>query len=255
MLKLAKLEAVRWIRSGFALMLTVALLTFSYTSILSSYYMAEILELSSGNDISFEIPDPTEESVFRSFLSNFGQLGLITILLVFAKAVAAGEPSPMRTYYAVRSRLSARIYLPKILAALCWVVLSVALTYTVARYTIWVLFPGLDFRMEWGVLAALLSAISLCLAASAAISVWSNSYLAAVLVPVLAVFTSTLFGTLGISNEWLLPGSLMVPDGLLDGTRSASEYIPAISVTLVSAALLVSLSGFKSLRARRTRVR
>lgn len=248
MSNLISLEVRKWWRNGYIMTLLLGLSILGYISVLSSYFLADIIRMSSSEGISVDVPDPTSSSVFHSYITNFSQIGLVFCIFIFAKAVGVGADRSTLVYYGVRSRWSYRIYFPKILTGLFWTFLSVIISYILIRYSIWSLFSEEGFSVLLPVLLNVLMGAIFCVSLTSAIGVWTNNFLLSVAIPILAVYISSFISSFGSGETSWFPSSLLVPTTTLDSDVSLSDNAELIFLAGISSVILVIASGLRPLR-------
>ena len=247
---LIKTEAIRWVRSGYILILTLGLSVIGYVSILSSYYLEDIIGFNTSSGVSITVPDPTTLSVFESYLKNFSQLGIILVVLTFAKSIGVGAGKSIQVYYAVRSRWSYRIYFPKIINSLFWSLFAVFISYLLIRYSIWALFKEEGFNLELIVLTSILVGVFFCLTLSAVIGIWSNSLLISSIIPILSVYVSSFLNSFLTESAGWLPSALLMPSKLLSDNNELKDYQTLIFGAILASLIFIIFTGVRPLRKR-----
>lgn len=248
MLTLIKIESLRWWRNGNIFLLFLGLAALGYISILSSFYIEDIVKMSSTEGVSIVFPEPTQLLTIDSYFKNYSQIGIILCLFIFSKGIGASSDRATRVYYAVRSQWSYRIFLPKILNGLFWCLLSIALSYLLMRYLVWALFPDSIFSIEFFVLLSILAGSLFSLSLAALLSVLTNSILVSIAVPSILIYISSFMNSVSTSNIGWVPSSLLSPSQLLAGDKDPNEYLLHILVSITISLLFIAFSCFVPLR-------
>ena len=242
MLNLMVIEMRKWWRNAYIVILLLALSILGYISVLSTFYLDDILALSTSEGIAIDIPDPTADSLFDAFVKNYLQLGIIVCLFIYAKGIGIGVDQACKNYYAVRSQWAFRIYLPKVMNGILWCLVSFLFSYALVRYAIWILYPDLGVTLEFYTLIRMIAATLLCLGLSTAIGVWSNSLIASVIFPVLGVYVSSFLNSFDIDTPIWLPVALFAFD------NSDSNDYSFVVISVGVAVLFILLSWVRPLR-------
>ena len=143
-----QLECKKWIRSKYIFFLTFFLVMLAFLSVLSSFYINDILEsLLAQGQMKIAFQEVTWSFVLKSFFKNSSQLGLFLAAYMILNLANLGQSESLQLFYQTRSRDLLRIYWPKYLAALLNLVLALSLAFLTALYLLVLLFDKIDLSM------------------------------------------------------------------------------------------------------------
>lgn len=229
-MSLWRLEWLRLVRTRRLVLVVGVYVFFGIFGPVSARYLGEILD-QFGGEVTVLVPDPVPADGIQQFNLNAQQVGIVVAVLTAAGALSLDALPEMSVFLRTRVRDPARLLLPRAVVAFVAIAAAYLLGVVVAGYETWALLGPLP----WGQVAigAVLGVVYLgfVVALTAAAASRTNSVLAAVGTTVIALLGLPLLGVIDVVGRWLPSHLVGALDALARGS-SASEYLPAVAVTL-----------------------
>lgn len=237
-MNLWRLEVLRLLRTRRLAALLGVFAFFGFLGPLTARYLENLLS-SLGGDVQVTMPPPTPPDGIAQYMANATQVGLLTVLVVAAGALAFDARPELSAFYRTRVRSMRALMLPR------WAVTTVAacVAFVLGSLAAWY-----ETRALLGSLpaSAMLAGMALdCLylafvvAVVAVATAVTRSVLTAVLVSAVTLLSLPVLAIVEGLGPWLpshLVGSM---HDLVQG-GDATDYLRAAAVTVVATVLLLA---------------
>lgn len=250
---LCRLEWLRLFRTKRWIGLLSVYLFFGLVGPLTARYLSEIVSFAGGElqDVVVEFPPPVPADGMAQYASNAMQIGTLVAVVVAAGALAFDAIPEMGVFLRTRIADVKHILSPRVWVTTAAVLVAFVVGALAAWYETWALIGAPDT-------AAVLAGIGygalflvFVVAMVAAVAGKVSSILGTVMVSIVILLVMPVIGVADVVGRWL-PTHLAGALGTLPaGTASASDYLGASLVAVVSGAALlwlaVRLAGHREL--------
>lgn len=244
-----RLERLRLTRTGRLWVILGVYAFFGALGPFTARYLAEILRSLGGAElVGLELPAATPADGITQFTSNAGQLGLLTVVVVAAGALALDARPELGIFLRTRARSLWRLVLPRAVTVTAAAVTALVLGTAIAAGLTAVLIGPVELLpllvgTGYGALY-LLFVISL----TAAVAGRASSVLTTVLVTVATLIALPLLALVPAIERWV-PSELLGAVDLTIRGAPLTDPLPAAAVAIIASGLLLWL-GVRALGAR-----
>ncbi|MEO8107377.1 MAG: hypothetical protein ABI720_08665 [Actinomycetes bacterium] len=233
-----RLEWLRLVRSPRLASLVAVYLFFGLLGPVTARYMSKILERAESN-LTIIAGEPRPVDGMTNFISQANQTGLVVVIVVAAGALAFDARRGVSTFLRTRTRQMSTLVAPRFTISATAAIAAYALGTLGAWYETTLLIgrlPALSVLEGWlcGSVYLLFAVAVTTMAASLA-----RSLLGTVGLAVGILLALPIAGTFPEVHRWL-PSSLATAPVDLLGSAELVDYIPALSVTVVTTGALVA---------------
>lgn len=238
-MNLWRLEWLRLRRTWRGPALLVVFLLFGFTGPLTARYLANILDSFGGGEIQVIVADPRPVDGMTQYLGNVHQLGLVTLIMVAASALAFDASVDVSTFLRTRVSSIARLVLSRFAVYAAAGGVAFALGAIAAWYETVVLIGSLPVG---GMIAGMILGgvyygfvVSLVALASGI----ARSALAATAIAfAFAVVEQIVWGLIPALERWLPARLAFALSDLAEG-EAIADYAPTLASTIAITALIV----------------
>ena len=203
-----KLEFLKWKRSGQLWLLWGLFAFFALTSMVTTYYLKDIMTSLNADGIQLTLPAPTWQSLFAAYLKNAAQLLLLVTTYLVALNCTLGANESLQLFYKTTAKSPRRVFLPKIVVSLGVLVSALCVGGLCALYVTWAFFDEVELNKIGATLLLQALGYLVFILFGSVLAVWTGRpFIAAVVVEVI-VLTATLFSTVKTFATWA-PTSLL----------------------------------------------
>jgi ABC-2 type transport system permease protein len=237
-MSLWRLEWLRLTRTRRFIALVAVYLFFGLTGPVTVRYLSTLLGRVGTQGVKIELPPPVPADGVAQFINNASQIGLVVVVLVTASALSFDARREMAIFLRTRVESIAQIVIPALVVSAAAAVASFVLGTAGAWYETAVLLGAVPVgSMLIGVVyAALFLIFAVCLVA--AVAALTRGTLATAGVTLVVLVVMAVLSGLGSLARWLPTGLASAINNLIKGGH-ATDYLPAVAITVAASALLV----------------
>jgi ABC-2 type transport system permease protein len=236
-----RLEWLRLVRTKRFVALMGVYVFFGLLGPTTARYIGEIVERF-GEGVVVSFPDPVPADGLAQFSGNANQIGTLVAVFVAASALVVDALPEMAIFLRTRTRAPRQLLWPRLAISYGAVAVAFILGVAIAGYQTTVLLGA----PAWGPLAigSLLNLVYLAftVALVAAIGSRMGSVVGAVAITIVLLLLLPVVSFVEEIARWSPSHLLGATDALLRDTDQASDYLPALLVTLAATAGLVALA-------------
>lgn len=240
-MSLWRLELLRMIRTHRWMILVGVYVFFGIAGPLTGRYLGQILARF-GGEIVIEMPEPTPSDGIVQFLSNTTQLGLLTVVIVAASALAIDARVEVAAFLRTRVQHPRQLLWPRYAVVTATAVLALLLGTTTAWLLTVVLLGGLP-AVEM-IIGTLFGALYLAFVAAivAFVGSWARGMVTTVFTSLAILIAVPMIGMLPPVEPWL-PSHLVTAVAAMIEGAPAADHLRAAGVSLVAIPALLLLAG------------
>lgn len=240
-MNLWRLELLRMVRTHRWTIVVGVYVLFGVLGPVSARYLNEILSNFAG-EITIVMPDPRPVDGILQFISNTTQLGLLTVVVVAASALAIDARTEVAAFLRTRVPHPATLLWPRYVVVTATAILGLLIGTGVA----WALTGAMLGGVPVGAMVVGTALGALYLAFVVAVMAVAGSVARGMLPTVFAglviLILLPVFGVLPPLEPWLPSHLVTAVVALVDGARSG-EYLRAAAVTAVAIPVLLALAA------------
>lgn len=238
------LELLRLWRTKRWLALLAAFTIFGFLGPIMARYISELIGSTAGN-LTIIIPPPIPADGFTNYIKNSMQVGLIVAVVVAAGALAIDAKTGLSIFYKTRILQPAKLVLPRYVV----VTLAVEAAFIIGTLVAWyetaiLLGPVPPVQLLIGTLYICLY-LAFAMAVVAVSGTVARSVIGTVGIALTAILFMPIIGIVHLVSKWVPSALVDSQDSLIRATSSASDYFPAVFVTIAATIALLAVTSWR----------
>lgn len=246
LMKLIKLELIKWKRTNMSLFL---LFIFSFSGIVSpifTKYSNYIIKSVSNSDTKIYFTNITWETLMQSYFKNTSQIIFFISIYIICNMCLLPKIDSKKYFYTTRADKSRKIYIPKYTASILNLFVSLLLGGLGSVYVTYSFFPDINFsNVVVSIFLQIIGFISLISIAILLAIMIGSSFLSSVIIELLIIFSSIL-NNIEVFKE-ISPTNLIIPEKSIYSNLSLHSLPKSLYVSISLIILVFCILNFLNL--------